>query len=902
MIGQNLAHYRITAALGAGGMGEVWRATDATLGREVALKLLPDDLAADPERLARFEREAKLLASLNHPNIATLFGLETVTREVETDSSGTGAGTEEMTFLVMELVEGEGLDEVIARGPVPVDEAIAIAVQIAEALEAAHEAGIVHRDLKPANVKIRPDGTVKVLDFGLAKAWEEDAGTDLSLSPTLTRHATAAGVILGTAAYMAPEQARGKPVDRRADIWSFGVVLWEMLTGHKAFDGDTVTDVLAAVLTRDLDLESLPRMTPPTVRRVVQRALERDPNRRLQCAGDARLELAAPAADPIVTHESASPSAGRLGLVVGALGLVAAAVGIGWAMLHRPQPVANRPLHVDVARAGFKEFSNTAISPDGQWIAYTLNEDDSDLQLRSLGGFDVRTVTGTPNIENPFFSPDGQWVAYFDPITDGIGKVSLTGGNRVRLPGITVVTSFRSGSWHPDGVLIFSSAVIDGSATNGLAMASTSGGEVTALTTPTPDQVYHHQPHVVPDSDWVLFTVETALDWEVWAVSIASKESKLVVASASTPQVVGSGHLLAYRYNQEDVVAYPFDTRTATVTGAPSVVLQNVGWDARDGGRFAVSRSGTLIYSQVDDSNVLSTTRSVVWVDRKGGVEPALEKRSSWAQPRLSPDGRKILLREIHTPECILWTYDTGRQILTRISFEEDAHDPLWDPSGDSVIYSGGLEPTRELHRIAADGTGSPEVFASGDVSLRAASWSGDGRLLALGGRGTNLEDDVWVLDTTDGGEPHPFLDSRFAEHFPSFSPDGRWLAYASDEAGRWEIYVRPYPGPGGRIQVSTDGGHEPLWSGDGDELFYRTSSSMMAVSVRTEGDRLVFGRPEALFDDPFMRPSKISPDLHSYDVAPDGSRFVMVQPNNQGEANPDLRVVIGWLDTLELE
>jgi len=802
----------------------------------------------------------------------------------------------------MELVEGEGLDEVIARGPVPLDEAIPIAVQIAEALEAAHEAGIVHRDLKPANVKIRPDGTVKVLDFGLAKAWEEGEGADLSMSPTMTRHATAAGVILGTAAYMAPEQARGKPVDRRADIWSFGVVLWEMLTGHKAFDGDTVTDVLAAVLTRELDSEALPRTTPPAVRRVVQRALERDPNRRLQCAGDARLELSQTEPEAVVLSGSPPGRTARFGVLVGALGVVAAALAIGWAVLQRPQPVANRPVHVDVARAGFKEFSNTAISPDGRWIAYTLNEDDTGLQIRSLDSFDVRSVPGTENLENPFFAPDGRWVAFFDPVSDGIGKVSLTGGNPVRLPGITVATSFRSGAWHPDGYLIFSSAVIGGSASNGLAMASASGGEVTALTTPTPDQVYHHQPHVVPGTEWVLFTVETALDWDVWAVSVATKETKRVVASASTPQVVDSGHLLVYRYGQEDVVAYPFDTRTATVTGDPSVVLQNVGWDARDGGRFAVSRSGTLIYSQVDDSNVLSTTRAVVWVDRKGGVEQALEKRSSWAQPRLSPDGRKLLLREIHTPECILWTYDMGRQILTRISFEEDAHDPLWDPSGDSVIYAGGLEPTRELHRIAADGTGTPEVIASGDVSLRAASWSGDGRRLALGGRGTNLEDDVWVLDTANGGEPRPFLDSRFAEHFPSFSPDGRWLAYASDEAGRWEIYVRPYPGPGGRIQLSTDGGLEPLWSRDGSELFYRTSSSMMAVSVRPEGDRLVFGRPEALFDDLFMRPSKISPDLHSYDVAADGSRFVMIQPNNQGEANPDLRVVIGWLDSLELE
>jgi serine/threonine protein kinase/Tol biopolymer transport system component len=921
--GTTLAHYRITGELGAGGMGEVWRAEDTRLGREVALKVLPADVAEDPERLARFEREAKVLASLNHPNIAHLHGLETVSSESASASasasedSGTGSGrgsgsipgpqadkpSSLLTFLVMELVEGEDLSERIARGPMPIDEAVPIATQIAEALEAAHEGGIVHRDLKPANIKIRPDGTVKVLDFGLAKAWETEGGdSNLSLSPTLTQHATAAGVILGTAAYMAPEQARGKPVDRRADIWAFGVVLWEMLTGHKLFEGETVTDVLAAVLTRDFDIEALPPTTPQSLRKVIRRSLERDPNRRLQCAGDARLELSEPDSPAIGDHPAIPSRARWIGPAIGALGLLAAAGAVGWTVLQRPATVSARPIHVDVARAGFKEFSNTAISPDGRWIAYCLNDDDTDLQLRSLDGFDVRSVEGTQNIENPFFSPDGTWVAYFDPVTDGIGKVSLGGGNPMRLPGITVATSFRTGAWHPDGFLIFSSAVIDGRASNGLAMASISGGEATSLTTPSPDQVYHHEPHVVPGSEWVLYTVETAQEWEVWAVSVETRETKRVIASAATPQVVGSGHLLAYRYNQRDVVAYRFDASTATVASEPQVVLQNVGWNPRDGGRFAVSHNGTLVYSPVDDANILATSRTVVWVDRQGNLTPAVEERSSWAQPRIAPDGRRLLLRKVVTPDCSLWTYDLERLTLTRISFEEDTHDPLWDPSGDSVIYAGGLEPTRVLHRIAADGSGAPELFAAGDDSLRAASWSADGSRLALGARGPDLNDDIWVIDTARDGEPRPFLDSRFGERFPDFSPDGRWLAYASDESGRWEVYVRPYPGPGGRVQVSSEGGLEPLWSGDGSELFYRTSSAMMVVPVRREDGGLGFGRPQQLFEDPYMRPSKISPDVHSYDAAPDGSRFLMVQRNDQGAANPDLRVVVGWLDSLDLE
>jgi Tol biopolymer transport system component len=603
---------------------------------------------------------------------------------------------------------------------------------------------------------------------------------------------------------------------------------------------------------------------------------------------------------PAPPPDTASRS-GALGLAVGAIGILAAAAALAWALM-KPVPAATGPLHVDVARAGFKEFSNTAISPDGRWIAYTLNEDDSDLQLRSLDGFDIRSVPRTPNIENPFFSPDGAWVAYFDPVTDGIGKVSATGGNPMRLPGVTVATSFRSGVWHPDGFLIFSSAVVDGVAASGLAMASVSGGDATVLTTPEADQVYHHEPHAVTGTEWVLYTAETAQDWEIWAVSVDTKETKRVIRSASTPQVVASGHLLAYRYNQQDVVAYRFDPSSATVTGEPTVVLQNVGWSARDGGRFAVSRTGTLIYSPVDDSNILSTSRAVVWVDRRGSLEEVVQERSSWAQPRLSPDGRQLLLRKVMTPDCSLWTFDLSRRTLTRISFEEDTHDPLWHPSGDAVVYAGGLEPTRELHRIAADGTGTPQVIAAGEVSLRAASWSGDGRLLALGGRGTDLDDDIWVLDTTHGDKPQPFLDSRFAERFPAFAPDGRWLAYASDESGRWEVFARPYPGPGGRVQVSSEGGLEPLWSGDGRELFYRTSSDMMAVPVRRDGDEVTFGRPEVLFEDPYMRPSKISPDVHSYDVAPDGSRFLMIQRNDQGAANPDLRVVVGWLESLNLE
>ena len=365
----------------------------------------------------------------------------------------------------MELVEGEDLSERIARGPIPIEEAIPIALQIAEALEAAHEAGIVHRDLKPANIKLADDGTVKVLDFGLAKAWDTGSSdSDLSLSPTMTQHATAAGVILGTAAYMSPEQARGKQVDRRADIWAFGVVLWEMLTGNALFGGETVTDVLAAILTSDPDVQALPVGTPVRVRQLIERCLRKDPRTRLQWIGDARLELSEAEPDGAPVEVGPAPRSGRVGLVVGLVGIIIAVVAFGLALLQQSGSGIEQPLYVEISEAAFKEYTNTAISPDGRWLAYVRGEDLGQLQLRSLDSFDVRTVPDTPDVENPFFSPDGNWVAFFDPVADGIGKVPLSGGSPIHLPGVAIATSFNTGAWHPDGLLIISGAVVDGRA------------------------------------------------------------------------------------------------------------------------------------------------------------------------------------------------------------------------------------------------------------------------------------------------------------------------------------------------------------------------------------------------------------------------------------------------------
>jgi Tol biopolymer transport system component len=452
--------------------------------------------------------------------------------------------------------------------------------------------------------------------------------------------------------------------------------------------------------------------------------------------------------------------------------------------------------------------------------------------------------------------------------------------------------------WHHRGLLIFSNAMIDKRPWNGLAVVPENGGEATILTTPETNEFIHHEPAAVPGTDWVLFTNERQDDWTIGAVSLASGEQHIVASNVASPTALESGHLLAYSFDQSSLLLYTFDLDRAVVEGEPKVVLQGVGSGAREGGRYAVARNGTLIYSPDDDSGLLAGGRTVVWVSRDGSVDRIIEERSSWAQPRVSPDGRSILIRRVTTPECTLWAFDLARGALTRITFEDDTHDPLWHQNGNAVLYAGDSEPKRVLYQVPADGTGSPTPITEADMSLRASSWSSDGARLALAAQDPSLNHDIWVLDTDIDPEARPFLDSRFAERYPVFSPDGQWLAYASDESGRWEVYVRPYPGPGGRLQVSIGGGSEPRWSGDGRELYYRTSTEMMAVSVSYEND-LDFGRPRVLFSDTYLQPSQVSADVHSYDVSPDGSRFLMIQRSDEGVVDADLRVVTGWVDTL---
>jgi len=904
MIGARLGLYEVTAKLGAGGMGEVWRAEDTRLGREVALKVLPAEFASDDERLARFEREAKVLASLNHPNIAHLYGLETATVDSGT-GTGTGAGTEELTFLVMELVEGEGLDEVISKGPVPVDEAIPIAVQIAEALEAAHEAGIVHRDLKPANVKIRPDGTVKVLDFGLAKAWEEGDASDLSLSPTLTRHATAAGVILGTAAYMSPEQARGKPVDRRADIWAYGVVLWEMLTGRKLFAGDTVTDVLASVLKEAPDLEALPPDTPVALRRLVARCLEHDPRQRLQWIGDARLELAeaadgeSPPAATSVPPQAARAWRERLAWAAAALLLVT----LAWLALRSPPtgddpPLTRFTVTLDEGRRlSVVDIPIMDLSPDGRTLAFVASDLESPQEMifiRRLGDPQPRPVAGTEGAISPFFSPDGGWIGFF---ADGqLQKVSLAGGSPVAL---AAASNTRGGVWLADDTIVYSPEY-----SAGLLRVAASGGEPTPvldLDTEAGERTYRF-PDVLPGGDAVLFTVgmmDSPNHYDDARIDVfepSTGRRRTVVEGANMARWIDARCLVYARAGT--LYAVGFDPDRLETVGSTVPVLEDVGGEPSSGAAyFAVAENGNVIWvtGSVTESNAMLTL-----VDREGvATRLPLEPRGFY-QPRFSPDGTQIAVtvgKGATGLDGDIWVYSLTAGTFTRLTFDDSGLNPVWAPGGDRLAYLA-YENRPTIVIRSADGRGGTQRLAEGELApMLPDSISPDGRRLTYTEIGQTS--DIYVV--TDGGEPELF--ERRASS-AVFSPDGRWIAYSSPGSGSSRVYVRAVDGDG-KWQVSTGLGGYPRWSGDGRKLFYIQLQSaerpLMEVDVE-DSDVFRIGPPRTVIPSLAGRFVTSTAPVNNWDVAPDGNRFVFVELERDERSRGRIEVATGWAATLPVE
>ena len=896
--GVRLGPYEVLAAIGKGGMGEVYRATDTKLKRDVAVKVLPASLASDPERLARFQREAEVLASLNHPNIAQIHGLE--------DAGGTKA-------LVMELVEGPTLADRIAQGAIPVDEALPIAKQIAEALEAAHEQGIIHRDLKPANVKLRPDGVVKVLDFGLAKALEPSSAMSpgMSQAPTITTPAmTQAGMILGTAAYMSPEQAHGKTVDKRTDIWALGCLLYELLTGKQTFPGEDVTDILGAILHKEPDWSVLPAEAPPGIRTLLRRCLQKDRSRRFHSAADIRIEIEEAetgSAETVWAAASATPTRPlwRRAAPFVLAGLAVAVVAAGIAIWNRPSPAVQPVSRLVIPLVGNErlvEESAVAFSPDGTHVAYAVLSGQRQattrggiavvarLYVRSMDSSETKLIAESgagDHAFNPFFSPDGQWIGFF---AEGkLNKISVSGGAPLILGD---APNHHGGSWGPDDTIVVAPATNDG-----LWSVPAAGGTPQMVTALEADEVSHRWPQVLPDGRGILFTaVPTSAtgvsDYNVAVQGIDNGDTRVLVRGGSFGRYAPTGHLVYYQAGT--VMAVPFDLERLEVTGNPAPVVESVRTFLDSGlAQFSFSGNGSLIYAEGRSDGGVGQESTLVWVDRQGLTEPLPAPPGVYGNHRLSPDGRKVGIVVARADGTDVWVYDITRDTLTRLTFDGSSLFPRWTPDGSRVFfeqYSGG---PGNLFWKPADGSGPEEPVVPGE-QLNRGEISPDGRVLVYLRVDPTTKRDLWSVPLEGEREPQPFLQTPFNETGAHFSPDGRWLVYLSDQSGVAEVYVRPFPGPGGEVQVSTDGATGITGWLDG-ELFYRAGADaekMMVVETQTE-PTLSVGRPRLLFEGYY--------DRTVGSVTPDGQRFLLLKPEEQQSTGlAQIQVVLNWTEELK--
>lgn len=911
-LGGTLLHYRLTERIGEGGMGIVWRAVDETLGRDVAIKVLPPGVGDDPRRLARFEREAKLLASLNHTNIAAIFSLHV------------DAG---VRFLAMEYVPGEELATRLARGRLPLDEVVRVARQIAEALEEAHERGVVHRDLKPANVKLTPSGKVKVLDFGLAKAFADapdlHSASSTSNDSVLAQLVTREGVVLGTAAYMPPEQARGLPVDKRADIWAFGVVLYEMLTGTRPFAGLAVVDLLAAVVSAEPEWTRLPAATPPSLERLLRRCLQKDVRQRLRDIGDARIELDAlldgrtgtlgpaletPTAPRLLAPGSAAvppPRTGAWWKVAASLLLVTTVVAGGAWCRQRPLPASAARFQVfaptaTVFAAGTRPGAAAVLAPDGRTLAFTATDAAGVrlLWVRPINALDARPLAGTEGAVFPFWSPDSQAIGYSVP--GRLMKIAITGGaaqTLCPLSGSDIVS--RGAAWHASGTIVFNNGQAP------LFRVLSAGGEATPLGALGPGETSRQFPQFLPDGDHVLYhatgSVRALGGLYVSSVSTGAT-TRLVTADTGAIYDPRSGHLLFGR--QGILLAQPFDPATRTLSQAPVPIAERLETAVVPGiVAFSVSQTGMLAYGLGDAAG---PPFELAWVGRDGRPLGAAGPPGSYRGFDLSPDGTQVAVHRHDGDGGDVWIVDTARNATSRFTFDatQDNSSPAWSPDGDRIAFASFRDGRWGVQVKPANGTGADtrvfEFEDAGALSIGPLSWSPDGAslLFAVFDRATQW--DLRRLWLTGRVHAEPVLQTDTFERHGQFSPDGRWLAYMSRETGTNETYVLGLAPAAGRWAVSSGGGTVPRWRADGRELFYLAGGRMMAVDITARSDALSIGVPVPLFD--YAHANVTHPDYYPYAVAPDGQRFLVTRElprDPRASRDAPVVVVTQWADAL---
>ena len=896
--GLDSGHYEILSLLGKGGMGEVWRARDTKLGREVAIKTLPEEFAKDPDRLARFEREAKLLASLNHPNIAAIHGFE--------EDNGTH-------FLVLELVEGDTLADRLKRGAIPVEESLKLALQIVEALEAAHEKGVIHRDLKPANIKVTPEGKVKVLDFGLAKAFGGDeADANLSNSPTLSMAATQQGVILGTAAYMSPEQAKGLPADKRADVFAFGCVLFEMLTGRQVFQGQIATEILASVIKEEPDYTTLRENLHPAIKKLLRRCLEKDPMKRFRDVGDVRFEIEQVLSDAsgVIVHpvdgvvQAARQS--KLPWVAGIIVSVVIAVAASWNLKPDSPPevgaVGRFPLPLrEGQNFNSLAFSSISISPDGTRVAYGTS---GQIYLRNLNELQGRSLQGTEGTGAvlPTFSPDGDWLAYYSRFEGEVKRIPVTGGASITVFDAPIGDPPRDLQWTADDTLVFARIA-------GVYRVPATGGTPELIVPAEGEQIASAR--ILPDGNSILFasTVGFAPNrWDEADIVLQSLDTgdRIVLwEGGSDPQYLPTGHLTFAQ--GDDVFAMPFDVAARETTGAPVPVIEGVsrgtlGALFGDPANYSFSVGGDLVYMPGNSGQ--AGGRFLTWVDRDGQEEPLDAPVRQYFDARISPDGTRAALAIDDGGNFDVWVWNLERSTLTRLTFHDgmDRY-PLWSPDGEEILFYSERDGSFGVHRKAADGTGEVELLGSEpDRWLIPSSWSPDGNTLMLSELAltgdTNY--DIGVLSMEGDRVWTSLIAEDHAESQPVVSADG-WMAYLSYESGAPQIYVQPFPNiESGRWQVSTSSGIQPAWSSDGRELYYLDGNAMTVVSVAT-GDSFEFGTPDGLFRGNYFREVG-----RMWDRGPDGERFLMIKiadvidEATSETVRPQMHVVLNWFEELK--